>query len=152
MLVLTCGFRYFWEETSGKGCAEIEHWGFFVHFALGLEENFIYTLRLCLSQDITKWCKVYTKANSWFQKSHEEFEQFQTSSGKFKKLKFDWLLFPKKNSFSWNIYRGFIWRYFQLLVWKFTKLLISFCKPWVIFHSTTPLYLFSSNIAYLLQK
>ena len=35
------------------------------------------------------------KADSWFQKSHEEFEQLQTSSGKCKKLKFDELLSKK---------------------------------------------------------
>ena len=31
----------------------------------------------------------YTKTDSWFQKSHEEFGQLQTSSGKPKKSKFD---------------------------------------------------------------
>ena len=50
---------------------------------------------LYTSYDITKWCKVYTKADSWFQKSHEEFGQLQTSSGKSKKLKFDGLLLSK---------------------------------------------------------
>ena len=47
-------------------------------------------------QDITKWCKIYTKTDSWFQKSHEEFGQFQTSSGKSKKLKFDGIFLSKK--------------------------------------------------------
>ena len=46
---------------------------------------------------MTKWCKVYTKADSWFQISHEKFEQLQTSSGKSKKLKFDSLF--SKNTF-----------------------------------------------------
>ena len=41
-------------------------------------------------------CKVYTKIDSWFQKSHEEFGQLQTSTGKSKKLKFDGLLLSKK--------------------------------------------------------
>ena len=74
-------------------------------------------------------CKIYTKIDSWFQKSHEEFGQLQTSTGKSKKLKFDGLLLSKNkfvqkiHSFSWNIiYRVFN---FQLLVWKFTKLLMS---------------------------
>ena len=31
------------EGTSGKGCVEIEEWGFYVHFGLGFQENFIYT-------------------------------------------------------------------------------------------------------------
>ena len=43
-----------------------------------------------------KWCKVYTKTDSWFQKSQEEFGQLQRSSGRSKKLKFDWLLLSKK--------------------------------------------------------
>ena len=83
------------EETSEKEFVEIEDWGFSVHFVLGFQENSIYTLHLCFSYDITKWCKVYTKADFWFQKSHEKFEQLQTSSVKSKKLKFDGLL-PKK--------------------------------------------------------
>ena len=62
---------------------------------LGFQESSIYNLHLCFSLDITKWCKVYTKADSWFQKSHEEFEQLQTSSGKSKKLRFDGLLSKK---------------------------------------------------------
>ena len=41
---------------------------------------------------MTQWCKVYTKADSWFQKLHEEFGQLQTSSGKSKKLKLNGLL------------------------------------------------------------
>ena len=35
------------------------------------------------------------KVDSWFQKSHEKFEQLQTSSGKSKKLRFDGLLSKK---------------------------------------------------------
>ena len=38
----------------------------------------------------------YIKADSWFQKSHEEFGQLQRSSGKFKKLKSDGLPLSKK--------------------------------------------------------
>ena len=48
MLVLTCGFRYFSDRTSEKGCVEIENWGF-VHFVLGFEESSIYTLDLCFT-------------------------------------------------------------------------------------------------------
>ena len=47
------------EGTSEKGCIEIEHWGFSVHFVLGFQENSIYTWHLRFSSyDITKWCKV----------------------------------------------------------------------------------------------
>ena len=67
-----------------------------MHFVLGFQENFIYTLFLRFSQDIAKWCKVYTKTDSWFQKLHDEFGQLQTSSGKSKKLKFDGLLLSRK--------------------------------------------------------
>ena len=41
-------------------------------------------------------CKVHTKTDSWFEKSHKEFGQLQTNSGKSKKLKFDGLLLSKK--------------------------------------------------------
>ena len=41
-------------------------------------------------------CRFYTKTDSWFQKSHEEFGKLQTCSGKSKKLKFDGLLLSKK--------------------------------------------------------
>ena len=50
----------------------------------------------CFSQDITKWCKIYTKTYSWFQKSHAEFAQLQKGSAKFKDLKFDGLILSKK--------------------------------------------------------
>ena len=40
--------------------------------------------------------QIYTKTDSWFKKSHEEFGQLQTSSGESKKLKFDGLLLSKK--------------------------------------------------------
>ena len=57
--------------------------------------RFSLALHLCSSYVITKWCKNYRKTN-WFQKSHEEFGQLQTNSGKSKKLKFDGLLLSKK--------------------------------------------------------
>ena len=41
-------------------------------------------------------CKIYTKIDSWFQKSPEEFGQLQTSTRKSKELKFDGLLLSKK--------------------------------------------------------
>ena len=34
--------------------------------------------------------------DSWFQNSHEEYGQLQTSSGKSKDLKLNWLPLPKK--------------------------------------------------------
>ena len=52
-------------------------------------ENSIYTLYSYFCKDIIKWCKVYTKTDTWFQKSHAEFQQPQTNSKKSKKLKFD---------------------------------------------------------------
>ena len=55
-------------------------------------------------EDIAKWCKVYTKTVSWFQKSHQEFGQLQSSSGKFKKLKFDVLLLSKNTFFQLKRY------------------------------------------------
>ena len=61
-------------------------------------ENSIYTLYSYFCQDIIKWCKVYTKTDTWFQKSHAEFKQPQTNSRKSKKLKFDGLL-CQKNTF-----------------------------------------------------
>ena len=108
-MVLTCEFRYFWEWTSEKECVEIEDWAFSVHFVLRFEENSIHTLYFCVRWGITKRCKVYTKADSCFQKSHEEFEKLQTSSGKSKKLTFDGLLSKKYiPSAKTYIYRGFI--------------------------------------------
>ena len=80
---------------SNKGCVEIEDWGFSVYFVLGFQENPIYTLDICFSKDITNRCKVYTKTDSWFQKSYEEFGQLQTSSGKSIKMKLTGLLLSK---------------------------------------------------------
>ena len=41
-------------------------------------------------------CKIYTKIDSWFQKSPEEFGQLQPSTRKSKEFKFDGLLLSKK--------------------------------------------------------
>ena len=46
---------------------------------MGFREDCIYTLHLCFSSDITKWCNIYTKTESGF-KNHEEFGQLLTSS------------------------------------------------------------------------
>ena len=64
---------------------------------MGFQDNSIYPLHACFSSDIIKWREIYTKTDSWFQKSYEEFGQFQASSGKFKskKLKFHGLLLSK---------------------------------------------------------
>ena len=48
----------------------------------------LYFILISFSWDITKWCKIYTEADSWLQKSHKKFGQLQTSSGKYKRLKF----------------------------------------------------------------
>ena len=99
LLVLTWGLRYFWKRgASEKGCVEIEDCGTSVHFVLGFQENSIYTLHLRFSYDITKWCKVYTKTNSWFQKSHEEFGQLQKNCGS-PKVEIRWATFVQKNTF-----------------------------------------------------
>ena len=54
--------RYIWEGTSAKGCVEIEHWGFFVHFVLGFEENSIYTLTYVLAKILQNGASLY---KSW---------------------------------------------------------------------------------------
>ena len=45
----------------------------------------------------------YTKTDSWFRKSHEEFGQLQRNSGKSKKVKFNGLLLSTKYTLSAKI-------------------------------------------------
>ena len=52
--------------------------------------SFSLVVHLC-----SRWCKIYTETGSWSQKSHDKFEQPQTSSEKSKKLKFAALLLSK---------------------------------------------------------
>ena len=91
------------DGTTEKGCCfKIEDWGFSVHFVLGFQENSIYTYvlyKVLYKTKVlyTKWYKVFTKTDSCFQKSHEEFGQLQTGSGKSKNLRFDGLLLSKKH-------------------------------------------------------
>ena len=66
-----------------------------LHYGLNKIPFTLYTYVLA-KISYTKWCKVLTKTDSWFQKSHEEFGQLQTSSGNPKKLNFDGLLLSKK--------------------------------------------------------
>ena len=62
---------------------------------LGFREKSIYTLHYVLAKTFyTKWFKIYTKADSWFQKPHEEFGKLQVSE-KSEKLKFDRVLLCK---------------------------------------------------------
>ena len=93
--------RYFWKR--GK----IRKWVLWnrklkVLYTLctGVLRKFNLHLHLCFIQ------KVYTKTDSWFQKSLEEFWQLQTSSGKSKKLKVDGLgtTFMQKLHYIQRIY------------------------------------------------
>ena len=88
--------------------------------------------------DITKWCKVYTKTGSWFQKSHEVFGQLQTSSGKSKKLKFDGLLLSKKYIPSAK----------TLYTEDLSNITFNYlCENLLtIFHGTTPLYFLAQTL------
>ena len=110
---------------------------FSVHFVSEFQDNSIYTFHLCFGKDITKWCKVYTKTNSWFKNHMRNLDNYRQAVESPK----SWNFVQKLHSFSYNIYRGFIRHYFQLLAWKFTKWLMSFLKPYVIFHDTAPLYI-----------
>ena len=56
-LVLAFEFRYFWKWRNIRKKVRW-NWGFSAHFGLRFQENSIYTLHLCFSYDITKWCKV----------------------------------------------------------------------------------------------
>ena len=96
---------------------------------------------------------LYKKTDSWFQKSHEEFEKLQTSSGKSKKLKFDRLLSPK------NIFlqlKHYIWGIYLTLL--STTCLKTHQITYVIFETISHFLrnnssiFFSSNITYFLQK
>ena len=97
MLVLNYGFRYFWEGTPEKGCIEIGHWGFFAQFVLRVEDNSIYTLHLCCSENIKKGYKVYTKSDSWFQKGTWGIWTTSDKQWKVQKVEVWWAFVSKKN-------------------------------------------------------
>ena len=94
---------------------------------------------------------LYKKTDSWFQKSHEEFGKFQTSSGKPKRLKFDGLLFPKNILLQLKHY---IWRIYLTLL--STSCLKIHQITYVIFETISHFLrnkssiLFSSNNTYFL--
>ena len=87
-------------------------------------------------------CKIYTKVDSWFQKSPEEFEQLQTSTRKSKKLKFDGLLLSK-NKFVQKYIASAKTLYAEYLT--FNYLCENPRSHYITFYNTTPLYFFSSN-------
>ena len=90
------GVEIFLNKRERQKKGEMKNWGFSVHFVLAFQGNSIHTLHLRFSQDITQWCNVYTKTDSWFQESYKEFGQLQTSSGKYKKLKLHGLVVSKE--------------------------------------------------------
>ena len=102
----------------------------------------------------TKWYKVYTKTNSWFQKSHEEFGQLQTSSRKSKKLKFDGLVLSKKYIPSAKTF--YITKIYLTLLSpncvKIHQITYVIFETKCHFYGATPLYFVSSSITYFLQK
>ena len=83
------------EGTLEKGCAEkIE---VSLHTLYWVFKKIPFTHYTCfLANILQNGAKFIKKTESWFQKSHEEFVQLQTSSGKSKKLKFNGLLLSKK--------------------------------------------------------
>ena len=94
-LVLTWGLTYFWKRGNiGKRMRWNRGLRHLCTLCIGFHENFIYTLHLCFSSDIIKWCKVFTKTDSWFQKLHDEFQSLQTNL-KSKKLKLGGQLLSK---------------------------------------------------------
>ena len=95
---------------------------------------------------ITKWCKVYTKFDSWFQKSHEEFGQLQTSTRKSKKLKSDGLLLSKNK---------FVQKYIPSAKTLYTEYLTfnylcenspNYLCHYITFYNTTPLFLLAQTL------
>ena len=81
------------------------------------------------------------KKDSYFQKSHEEFGQLQTSSGKSKKLKFDGLLLSKKYISSARI----------LYTEDLSTLLSITCSP-NSFFATQLLYIFLAQTSHTFDK
>ena len=71
--------RYIWEGTSAKGCVEIEHWGFFVHFVLGFEENSIYTLTYVLAKILQNGAKFIQKLTPGFKNHMGNLNKFRKS-------------------------------------------------------------------------
>ena len=69
--------RYIWEGTSAKGCVEIEHWGFFVHFVLGFEENSIYTLTYVLAKILQNGAKFIQKLTPGFKNHMRNLNNFR---------------------------------------------------------------------------
>ena len=130
---------------------------------------FSLALHFCSSWVITKWCKIYTKTDSWknvlkennkkkilnhkfvvfliYMRNLDNFRQAVQSQKSWNSMGY---ICPKTTFLQLKHYiQKIILHYFQLLVWKFTK----FIKiPYVIFHDTTRLFYFSSNITYFWQK
>ena len=82
--------------TSEKRCVEIEDWRLSVHFLGGFKKVSFTLYFYVLAKIFQNHAKFTKKTDSWYQKSHEEFGQLQTSSGKSKTLKFDGLFLSKK--------------------------------------------------------
>ena len=73
--------------------------------------------RRVLSHDTEKWCKVWQKADSWFQKWHEEFGEFWLEQWKVWKLHFDGLLLSK-------VYNVWTKKYIGVVLWKMVSKMI----------------------------
>ena len=104
------------------------------------------------NKSVKQHCKFYTKTDSWFQKSLEEFGQLQRSSRKSKMLKFDGLLLSKKDIPSAKAYTDDLSNItFNYLCENSPN---SLCHFWnqKSFFTTQICIFFNSNITYFLQK
>ena len=157
--MLKHSFPYNWFEknlvfkfwTYSLPFFNLAHWGF---------KKISFTLyTYVLAKILQNGAKFVQKLTPGFKNHMRNLDNFRQAVESLKRSNLICYFCPKNSfvqkihSFSWKIiYIGFIWHYFQLLVWKFTKLLMSFLKPKAIFSGTAPLYFFSSNITYFLQK
>ena len=82
LLALTWELRYFWKWGTIKMMCWNRRFKHLSTLSIGVSKKFHLNFSLCFSDNIAKCCKVYTKTDSWFQKSYKGFGQFQASSEK----------------------------------------------------------------------
>ena len=156
LFVLTCGFRYFWKwRNIRKKVRWNRRLNYSVHFCTRVSRKFhLHTLYTYVLDKIWQNGAKFMQRLFLGSKNHmnnlSNFRQAMESPKSWNLMFFSKKYIPSAKILYTEDLPNITFNY--LLMWRFTKLLMSFFKPVVIFHDTTLLYLFSSNITYFLQK
>ena len=151
LLVLSWGLRYFWRRGN---ITKRMRWNtrlrLLCKLCIGVSRKFY--LHFTLMFEITYGAKFIQKLTPHFKNHMRNLDNFRQAVESLKSWSLMGYFCPKKYIPSAKTYTDNLSNITVSYLCENSPNSLSFLKPWVIFHETTTLYFFSSNITYFLQK